>query len=564
MITVPAFFDEGRRRMTQDAGRLAGLEVLDIINEPTAAAIAFGRRQGFLDPASQTAAEPAQRLLVYDLGGGTFDVTVLEIDGTRFRTLATDGDVRLGGKDFDKRLVDHLAEQFCGSARHRPAQRSPGRGTAVAGCPGREARSIRAQQDDDRALPCRHPHADRGQPQRVRGNDRRPVGANRNTASLVIRQAGLEWQQIDRVLLVGGATRMPMVRNMLRELSGKEPDCSQSPDEAVAHGAALYAGELLARESGSPQSSCELINVNSHSLGVVGIEVSTGHRKNVILIPKNTPLPARASRVFKTARANQRSVRVRVVEGESDRPEDCIALGECVVRELPPGLPPKSDIEVEYAYAANGRISVVARVPSVRYSAQVEIQRSQPFSSDDLRDMAGQTYRHVGSGQRIAVRRPPATSTVDLTDRESVRKRMDTLLMKVGRAALRCRVPEQLAASQSTALSSAAEVAEARRVLKSAQQSADATLHDPAVLQHGAGVTKAKTAFEQARVRADFTCLVLGRECVEKEFVPPRSEREVRELFQLAAAAGPARLMSDVREGLQKKPLCSRHRGFSW
>ncbi len=98
VVTVPAFFDEGRRRMTQTAGRLAGLEVLDIVNEPTAAAIAFGRRQGFLDPASETAAGPAQRLLVYDLGGGTFDVTVLEIDGTRFRTLATDGDVRLGGK----------------------------------------------------------------------------------------------------------------------------------------------------------------------------------------------------------------------------------------------------------------------------------------------------------------------------------------------------------------------------------------------------------------------------------------------------------------------------------
>ncbi len=260
--------------------------------------------------------------------------------------------------------------------------------------------------------------------------------------------------------------------------------------------------------------------------------MSTGHRKNVILIPKNTPLPTRASRVFKTARENQRSVRVRVVEGESDRPEDCIALGECVVRELPPGLPPKSDIEVEYAYAANGRISVVARVPSVRYSAQVEIQRSQPFSSDDLRTWRAKL---IGTSEADNDSRPQAaaTSTVDLTDRECVRKRMDTLLMKVGRAALRCRVPEQLAASQSTALSSAAEVAEARRVLKSAQQSADATLHDPAALQRGAGATKAKTAFEQARVRADFTCLVLGRECMEIEFVPPRSEREVRELFQL-------------------------------
>ena len=384
------------------------------------------------------------------------------------------------------------------------------------------------------------------------------------TASMVIRQAGLEWPQIDRVLLVGGATRMPMVRNMLRELSGKEPDCSQSPDESVAHGAALYAGEILARESGSPQSSCELVNVNSHSLGVVGIEVSTGHRKNVILIPKNTPLPTRASRVFKTARENQRSVRVRVVEGESDRPEDCIALGECVVRELPPGLPPKSDIEVEYAYAANGRISVVARVPSVRYSAQVEIQRSQPFSSDDLQNMAGQTYWHRRKRTTIRLQQAAGTSTVDLTDRECVRKRIDALLMKVGRAALRCRVPEQLAASQSTALSSAAEVAEARRVLKTAQQSADATLHDPAALQRGAGATKAKTAFEQARVRADFTCLVLGRECIGDRVRASAQRAGSARAVPIAAAAGSARLMSDVREGLQKKPLSSRPRGFSW
>ena len=223
---------------------------------------------------------------------------------------------------------------------------------------------------------------------------------------------------------------------------------------------------------------------------------------------------------------------VRVVEGESDRPEDCIALGECVVRELPPGLPPKSNIEVEYAYAANGRISVVARVPSVRHSAQVEIRRSQPFSSDDLKTWRA---RLIGTAEadNDRLQQAAGTSTVDLTDRESVRKRIDTLLMKVGRAALRCRVPEQLAASQSTALSSASEVADARRVLKTAQQSADATLHDPAVLRHGASTAKAKTAFEQARVRADFTCLVLGRECVDKEFVPPRSEGEVRELLQL-------------------------------
>ncbi len=532
VVTVPAFFDEGRRRMTQAAGRLAGLEVLDIINEPTAAALAFGRSQGFLGTPSQAVSGPAQRLLVYDLGGGTFDVTVLEISGTLFRTLATDGDVRLGGKDFDKRLVDHLAGSFV--AAHGVDPRSDPQDATQLWMDAQDLKHALSERSKTTTVLF---HAGIRMRIEVSRSEFEEMTADllertETTASMVIRQAGLEWEQIDRVLLVGGATRMPMVRNMLRQLSRKEPDCSQSPDESVAHGAALYAGELLSRESESHQPSCELVNVNSHSLGVVGIEMSTGQRKNVILIPKNTPLPARASRVFKTARANQRSVRVSVVEGESDRPEDCIALGECVVRELPPGLPPKCNIAVEYAYAANGRISVVARVPSVRHSAQVEIQRSQPSSSEDLKAWRA---RLIGTSEadNNQLQQAAGASTVDLTDRESVRKRIDALLIKVGRAALRCRVPEKLAASQSTALSSASEVTAARRALNASQPSADATLHDPAALRRGASAAKAKTAFEQARVRADFTCLVLGRECVDSEFIPPRSEGEVRELVQL-------------------------------
>ncbi|MHB8865986.1 MAG: Hsp70 family protein [Pirellulaceae bacterium] len=381
VVTVPAFFDEGRRRMTQAAGRLAGLEVLDIINEPTAAAIAFGRSQGFLAASSPTASGSAQRLLVYDLGGGTFDVTVLEISGTRFRTLATDGDVRLGGKDFDKRLVDHLANRFV--AAHGVDPRSDPQDAMQMWMDAQDLKHALSERSKTTTVLF---HAGIRMRIEVSRSEFEEMTADllertATTASMVIRQAGLEWEQIDRALLVGGATRMPMVRNMLRQLSRKEPDCSQSPDESVAHGAALYAGELLSQESGSHQPSCELVNVNSHSLGVVGIEVSTGRRKNVVLIAKNTPLPARASRVFKTARANQRSVRVRVVEGESDRPEDCIALGECVVRELPPGLPPKSNIEAEYSYAANGRISVVGRQRVHPAAQRGESARAWPASA---------------------------------------------------------------------------------------------------------------------------------------------------------------------------------------
>lgn len=203
------------------------------------------------------------------------------------------------------------------------------------------------------------------------------------TTELVVKQASLTWKDIDRVLLVGGSTRMPMVVRMLRELSRHEPDQSQSADEVVAHGAALYAA-MLSDEGPSDRPKFELVNVNSHSLGVVGTDNKVGQKVNVVLIRKNTPLPARKVKRFKTAHPNQPSVKIRVVEGESRRPEYCIALGECVVRDLPPGLPAGTPVEVEYRYAADGTLSVRARVASARQSAFVEIHRDGHRQLDDL------------------------------------------------------------------------------------------------------------------------------------------------------------------------------------
>ena len=530
VVTVPAFFDEGRRRMTQNAGHLAGLDVLDIINEPTAAAVAYGRDQGFFDLAQPGNSGKPLRLLVYDLGGGTFDVSVLEIDGTRFRTLGTDGDVRLGGKDFDKRLVDHLAQRFLEA--HGVDPRSDPQDAAQLWLDAQEVKHSLSERTKTTAV-CFHAgirmriEVGRGEFEEMVTDF---VQRTETTASLAVRQAGLEWEQIDRILLVGGSSRMPMIRRMLRELTGKEPDCSQSPDEAVAHGAALYARELLARETGAENSSCELVNVNSHSLGVVGVESKTGHAKNVVLIPKNTPLPARATRIFKTAKADQRTIRVPVVEGESDRPGDCIALGECVVRGLPPGLSLRTKVEVEYRYAANGRISVVARIPAIRHSAHVEIERNRTANQDDLKTWRA---RLLGRPETDQFDGADGTVTIDLTDRESIRRRLDVLQAKVGKAALGRNVPDSLLASRQTALSAAAELKEARGALKDARRAMDATLHDPAALSQGAGISQAETAYQQAQVRADFTCLVLGRECVQNDFVPPKTEKELGEIGRL-------------------------------
>lgn len=379
VITVPAYFDDVRRKATQDAGYMAGLEVLDIINEPTAAAVAFGYQQGFLSPRGQASA--AQRILVYDLGGGTFDVTVMELDGQRFTTLATDGDACLGGCDWDERLVEYVAGQF--AQRYGVDPRSD---------PAAAGRLNRDCEDAKRTLSARQKavvHCDcQGHSLRLEITrdvleelTRDLLERTRYTTLAALRAAGLDWGGIDRVLLVGGSTRMPMVVEMLGRLSGKQPDASVSADEAVAHGAALRAGVLLAEAAGRPPG-LTIRNVNSHSLGVVGTDRLTGRKRNAVVIPRNTPLPVVARRVFRTQQDGQRTVLVQVIEGESLAPDGCTAIGQCVVRDLPADLPAGSAIDVRFGYAADGRLSVAVEVGQSRL--RHEFQRGNGLSQSEL------------------------------------------------------------------------------------------------------------------------------------------------------------------------------------
>jgi molecular chaperone DnaK len=395
VITVPAFFDETRRKATQDAGRLAGLQVLDIINEPTAAAVAYGYQNGFFGP-SAPSTQPI-RVLVYDLGGGTFDVTILEIVGEQFRALATDGDVQLGGKDFDERIVSHLATKF--AAQHGVDPRDDPQDIAQLWLDAQEAKHALSERTRTTVV-CQH----KGKRARIELSRAEYaeltidlLERTESTTSLCLSEAKLDWSKIDRILLVGGSSRMPMVSEMLKRISGKEPDRSMSPDEAIAHGAALYAGMLQARGGGgaAPASRGQLINVNSHSLGIVGLDPNTRKRVNFVLIPKNSPLPCNAASVFQTSKEDQRNVKIAVVEGESHRPEDCVAIGECVVRNLPEGLPKGTPVHVKYSYAANGRITVSARVGASRQSARVEIERQR---SNDLGSLATWRKRLLGTG----------------------------------------------------------------------------------------------------------------------------------------------------------------------
>lgn len=205
----------------------------------------------------------------------------------------------------------------------------------------------------------------------------------RFTVSSLLREAGLTWGEITRLLVVGGSTRMPMVAEMLERESGKTVDRCLAADEAVAHGAAIYAG-LLRSTADHPQHDAKIVNVNSHSLGVLGVEQQTGRPRNRVVIPQNTPLPATCSARFRTHAHDQRSVVVHVVEGGDASGNNCTPIGKCVLRELPPGLPAATPVEVTFSYASNGRLSVEASVPHIEKHTRIDIVRQSGLSDTKI------------------------------------------------------------------------------------------------------------------------------------------------------------------------------------
>jgi molecular chaperone DnaK len=391
VITVPAYFDDTRRKATHDAGRIAGLDVLDILDEPTAAALAYSFQRGHALPSPHaTLTDRPQTILVYDLGGGTFDVTVVKLLPKRFQVLAIEGDVRLGGKDWDDRIVNHVAHAFQG--RYGSDPRSDPQSLAVLQASAERAKRTLSKLDQA-SVTVNHA----GEKLAVNLSrkefevlSRDLLVRTRLTTQQVLKQAGLNWDQVDRVLLVGGSTHMPMTGAMLRELSGKPPDNSLAVSEVVARGAAIHAGILSARQgNGVPSSPGHAsladvveISVNAHSLG---IEVrKDADRANDVLISKNTQLPAASSRVYYTLTENQQRVRVRVLQGEATQADACIPVGECWIEDLPPGLPKGAPVQVRCAVAANGLIDVMALDMTSGRMARAEIHRTSGLSEAEI------------------------------------------------------------------------------------------------------------------------------------------------------------------------------------
>jgi molecular chaperone DnaK len=395
VITVPAYFDDTRRKATKDAGRIAGLEVLDILDEPTAAALAYSfqppRRAGGLNP-DEILPNEQRTVLVYDLGGGTFDVTLVRLRKGRFQTLAIEGDVRLGGKDWDDRIVDYVATQF--QRQHGDDPRTDPKSLTILGSAAERAKKTLSKLAQT-TLTCTHGGKVLSVPlTRVEfeGLTSDLLVRTRFTVQQVLRQGGLTWDDVDRVLLVGGSTHMPMTGQMLRDLTGREPESALAVSEVVARGAAIHAGIVAARDTEDakmlgPGVAAALggvveINVNSHSLGV---EIRQGQeRVNDILIPKNTQLPTAASRVYYTVKENQPHVRVKVLQGEAQQADACIAVGECWIEELAPNLPKGAPIQVRCGVGSDGLIDVMALDMTSGKMARAEIHRSSGLTDEEI------------------------------------------------------------------------------------------------------------------------------------------------------------------------------------
>jgi molecular chaperone DnaK len=395
VITVPAYFDDTRRKATKDAGRIAGLEVLDILDEPTAAALAYSFRPppGALTSPAQALPEQERIVLVYDLGGGTFDVTLVRLSKRRFESLAIEGDVRLGGKDWDDRIVEHVAGKFRETYGEDPRE-DPRSLTALTAAAERAKKTL--SKLTQTTVTCTHAGKMLMVPltrAELEALTRDLLMRTRLTTQQVLHQAGLTWDRVDRLLLVGGSTHMPMTRQMLHELSGKPPDSSLAVSEVVARGAAIHAG-IMATRAGDPDEQmvspglrAELgqiveINVNSHSLGIEVKQQS--ERVNDILIHKNTQLPTAASRVYRTVVESQPRVRVKVLQGEATQAEACISIGECWIEGLPPNLPKLSPIQVRCGVGSNGLIDVMALDMTSGKMARAEIHRSSGLSEEEI------------------------------------------------------------------------------------------------------------------------------------------------------------------------------------
>lgn len=385
VITVPYYFNDVRRKATQDAGRIAGLNVVDIINEPTAATLAYAWQKEELGRTDLQQQEKS--LLVYDLGGGTFDVTVVKYSPTNFRVLATDGDVMLGGLDWTERLVDHVIEQF-----KQKFDEDPREDESTLRAFRQECENAKRQLSSKAQFPINVYYKGKTLTLALTRGDFERMTADllqrtKDTTQLVLEQSGVDPQTLEKVLLIGGSTYMPVVEQMLKEICKRDPSREMEPEQAVAQGAAIHAAILEAKMTGGESTivkavinrlrSVDTVDVNSHSLGVkITDPKGSGRKVNHIMIPKNTAIPFSLKQRFVTNSDNQKRIHVYILEGDAPDPDACTPIGDFQITGLPEDLPKGSPLEVEYSYDANGRIHAAAKDLTGNKAASMEIVRN--------------------------------------------------------------------------------------------------------------------------------------------------------------------------------------------
>jgi molecular chaperone DnaK len=391
VVTVPAYFNDSQRQATKDAGRIAGLDVKRIINEPTAAALAYGMDKKRGD----------SKIVVYDLGGGTFDVSIIEIadvDGEhQFEVLSTNGDTFLGGEDFDKRLIDYLADAF------QKEQGMDLRGDPLAMQRLKEGAEkakieLSSSQHTDVNLP--YITADASGPKHLTMKLTRAkleslvedlIDRTIAPCKMALKDAGLSTSEIDDIIMVGGQTRMPKVQEAVKDFFGKEPRRDVNPDEAVAVGAAIQGGVL-----GGDVKDVLLLDVTPLSLG---IETLGGVMTK--LIEKNTTIPTKANQVFSTADDNQSAVTVHVLQGERDVATANKSLGRFDLSDIPPAPRGVPQIEVTFDIDANGILHVSAKDKATGKEQSIQIKASSGLSDDEIDQMVKDAEAHAEEDRKF-------------------------------------------------------------------------------------------------------------------------------------------------------------------